>query len=148
MSVVVDANLVAALLIRLPYSQEARDKLCGWREAREELVAPTLLEYEVCSTLHRAVRAGWIAAEKVPQLLVQMRRLAIRLVSPTLDLHRAALQWAQRLGRSRTYDAQYMAVAEEFRADFWTGDIALFNRARQLGVTWVHSIAAEPSPPA
>ena len=148
MSVVVDANLVAAILVPLPYRPQAKAKLYTWREAREELFAPTLMEYEVCSTLRRAVLAGWVAAEKVPEMLVQMRRLGVQTVPPTIALHRAALEWAQRLGRTRTYDAQYMALAEELRADFWTSDLKLFNRAKQLGLAWVHSVLEPTAPPA
>ena len=146
MSVVVDANFVAALLFPLPHSSKADGKRAAWIAAGERLVAPTLMEYEVCSTLRRVAVAGWVATEKLPGLVVQMRRLDIQIIPPTVELHTAALRWAERLGRTRTYDAQYMAVAEEFRADFWTGDVKLFNRARQLGITWVHCIAASEEP--
>jgi predicted nucleic acid-binding protein len=148
MAIVVDSNLVAALLLPLPYTQQAVAKHDLWTGAGEELAAPALMEYEVCSTLHRLTRAGWIRPERAAELLVDMRELAIRTVPPTIELHRAALQWAQRLERSRTYDAQYMALAEELRADFWTCDLPLFNRAQQLGVTWVHCILAPSQPSA
>jgi len=148
MSIVVDANLVAALVIELPYSQKASDKLVAWERAGEELAAPTLMEYEVCSTLRKVLLAGWIAAEEAQVALIRMRRLGIHTVPPTVALHRAALQWAQRLGRSRTYDAQYMALAEELRADFWTSDLKLFNRAKQLGLAWVHCVLEPSAPPA
>lgn len=140
MSVVVDSNLVAATLLPLPYRPQARAKLLAWREVGEDLVAPTLMEYEVCSAVRRVVRAGWIEAEEARDALARMRRLAIRTVPPTTELHQAALQWAQRLGRSRTYDAQYMALAEELRADFWTADKALARAAQQAGASWVHCI--------
>jgi len=143
MSVVVDANLVAAILMPLPYSARAREKRALWSEAGEELVGPTLLEYEVCSTVRRLVFAGLISADKAPEILARMQRLAIRTVPPSTALHQAALTWAERLQRSRTYDAQYMALAEELRADLWTCDLPLFNRARQLGLSWVHCILSE-----
>jgi len=147
-SVVVDSNLVAALLLPLPNRPLVRAKRAAWIAAGERLVAPALMEYEVCSTLRKVAVAGWVAAEKLPGLIVQMRRLDIQVIPPTVELHTAALRWAERLGRARTYDAQYMAVAEEFRADFWTGDVKLFNRARQLGIAWVHCIAAPAEAPA
>lgn len=148
MSVVVDANFVAALLFPLPHSARADGKRAAWTAAGERLAAPTLMEYEVCSTLRRAVIAGWVEAERVPDLIAQVRRLDIEIVPPTTELHAAALRWAERLGRTRAYDAQYMAVAEEFRADLWTGDVKLFHRARQLGISWVRCIAAPAEPPA
>jgi predicted nucleic acid-binding protein len=148
MSVVVDANLVAGVLLPLPYRPQAKAKVLAWKQAGEDLLAPTLIEYEVCSTVRRVVLAGWIAAEEAEAALIRMRHLAIRTVPPTLELHMAALQWAQRLGRTRTYDAQYMALAEELRADFWTSDLKLFNRAKQLGLAWVHCILEPSAPPA
>jgi predicted nucleic acid-binding protein len=148
MSIVVDANLVAAILMPLPYSARAREKRAAWNEAGEELVGPALLEYEVCSTVRRLVLAGLISAQEAPEVLARMRQLAIRTVPPTTALHQAALRWAERLQRSRTYDAQYMALAEALRADLWTCGLPLFNRAQQLGVTWVHCILAPARPPA
>jgi len=141
-SVVVDANLVAALLVPLPYSARAEERRSVWNEAEEELVAPTLMEYEVCSTLRKAILGGLLPVERAQDALIRMRELDIRLVPPSVERHARALEWAERLGRSRTYDAQYMALAEELRADFWTAELRLFNRARQLGISWVHSILA------
>lgn len=148
MSVVVDSNLVAALLLPLPYRPQAKAMHDLWTKAGEILAAPLLMEYEVCTTVHKLTRAGWIPPGRAPEVLFEMRELDIRTVPPTIELHRAALQWAQRLERSRTYDAQYMALAEELRAEFWTCDQPLFNRAQQLGVTWVHCILAPSQPPA
>lgn len=148
MSVVLDSNLVAALLLPLPHRPQVRAKRAEWVAAGERLVAPALMEYEVCSTLRKAVLAGWVEPQELPELVTQMRRLDIEIVPPTLALHIAALRWAEQLGRLRTYDAQYMAVAEGFGADFWTADVKLFNRAQQLGLSWVHCIAAPPESPA
>ena len=148
MSVVVDANLVAAVILPLPYRPQARAKVLAWNQAGEELTSPTLMEYEVCSTIRRVTLAGWVTADEAREALAQMRRLGIQAVPPTVELHRAALEWAHRLQRSRTYDAQYMALAEELRADLWTCDLALFHKARQLGIAWVHSVLAPSAPPA
>lgn len=148
MSVVVDANLVAALLFPLPHSANADKKRSAWITAGERLFAPTLMEYEVCSALRRALIGGLIEAHEVPPLIVQMRRLEIEIVTPTVALHTSALRWAQRLGRARTYDAHYLAVAEWLDSEFWTADTRLYNRARQLGLAWVHCIAAPAEPPA
>jgi len=146
-SVVVDANLVTALLVPLPYRPQAMAKRAAWSEAQETLVAPMLVEYEVCSALWRLATAGWFPVEALPGLLVEMRRLDIQMAPPTVALHQAAFKWAQQLGRSKTYDAQYMALAEELRADLWTSDLRLFNRAKQLGLSWVNCIQEPSSQP-
>jgi predicted nucleic acid-binding protein len=54
------------------------------------------------------------------------------------EVHENALRWAERLGHSRTYNAQYLAVAEQWGLPLWTADQRLVNGARQVGVTWVH----------
>jgi predicted nucleic acid-binding protein len=62
MSVVVDANLIAALVLPLPYSDQATRKITAWNRAGVELLAPLLLEYEVAAILRKAVVAGWLGA--------------------------------------------------------------------------------------
>jgi len=43
--------------------------------------------------------------------------LNIRCLPPTPRLHEQALRWAHRLGHSKTYDAHYLAVAEQERVE-------------------------------
>ena len=66
-------------------------------------------------------------------------------VPPSPELHDRAWYWAGRLNQSKTYDAQYVALAELERADFWTADRRLVNGARQAGAGWVHWIGEEES---
>jgi predicted nucleic acid-binding protein len=61
--VVVDASLVLGLVLPLPYSERAAARVRSLKEAGEELYAPALLEYEVCSALRRAVTRGFIDQE-------------------------------------------------------------------------------------
>jgi predicted nucleic acid-binding protein len=49
-----------------------------------------------------------------------------------LDLVNRAYDLAQSLNLPRTYDAQYLAVAESLGCEFWTGDERFFNSARSL----------------
>ncbi len=43
-------------------------------------------------------------------------------ISPASSLHRRALAWAARLGHPKTYDAHYLALAEEMKCDLLTAD--------------------------
>lgn len=63
--------------------------------------------------------------------------MGFEVVPATVERHQSALEWAERLGQARTYDAQYLALAEHLGSVFWTADQRLVNRARQLGVEWV-----------
>jgi predicted nucleic acid-binding protein len=140
MSVVVDANLVVALFVPLPYSHAAAERFAAWADAGEEILAPTLLEYEVSTALRRAVAAGLLAHKASVETMAHVLALGIRSVPPTPELHGKALAWADRLGRSRAYDSHYLAVAEERRADLWTADRRLARAAEQAGASWVRGV--------
>jgi predicted nucleic acid-binding protein len=140
MSVVVDANLVAATVLPVPYSDQATQRIRAWKQAGVELLAPLLLEYEVASVLRRAVVARWLTNDDAVEALGQILTLRIQCLPPTPLLHEKALHWAYRLGHTKTYDAHYMALAEQEGAEMWTADKRLVNGARQTGVSWVHWI--------
>ena len=140
MRIVLDANLVVALLLPLPYSQQVWAHLTTWRRNRAELLAPTLLQYEVNAALHRSFSTGLTRQFEAKTALEEMQTLSIRYLPPSLELHIRAWYWAGRFNQSKTYDAQYVALAELERADFWTADRRLANGARQAGLEWVRWI--------
>jgi predicted nucleic acid-binding protein len=143
MSVVIDANLVAAIVLPVPYSDQATQRITAWKQAGVELLAPLLLEYEVASVLRRAVIARWLTNDDAVEALGQILTLRIQCLPPTPLLHEQALHWAHRLGHTKTYDAHYMALAEQEGAELWTADKRLVNGARQAGVSWVHWIGQD-----
>lgn len=144
-SVVLDTNLVMALLLPLPYSNQVWAHYSSWRQDEVELLAPTLLHYEASAALHRSVSAGWVHRHDAYSALEEMQFLRIHYLAPSSELHTRAWYWADRLNHSKTYDAQYVALAELERADFWTADRRLANGARRAGATWVHWIGESES---
>jgi predicted nucleic acid-binding protein len=138
--VVLDANLVLSLFLPLPYSGQASTHFVTWRRDRVDLLAPTLLQCEVNSALYRALEAGVVLGAEARAALQDLQALNIRYISPDPELHDRAWHWAGRLNQSKTYDAQYLALAEMERADCWTADRRLANGARQAGLGWVHWI--------
>ncbi len=137
---VIDANLLLALMLPLPYSDEAERQIRSWRKEGRVLIAPALIAYEVASGLRRAVSAGWVSTSEASELLRQLSQLRIEEYSPDLELSESALRWAERLGQSKAYDGQYLALAERFIAELWTSDKRLFERIRQVGgikVCWI-----------
>jgi predicted nucleic acid-binding protein len=135
--VVVDANVVAALVLPLPYSDLAMRRFSAWQQAGAALLAPTLLEYEVAAVLRKAVVLGWLDAEAAAEVMAKILDLHVQCTPPTLDLHQRALQWADRLGQTQAYDGHYLALAEQQHAELWSADRRLVNGARQAGVPWV-----------
>ena len=73
-------------------------------------------------------------------MLEQLYALEFQTIAPSLELHRAALQWAERIGQSKAYDAQYLALAESLSAEFWTADARLVHALQRLEVNWIHEI--------
>ena len=143
MSVVVDANLIAALVLPLPYSDPATERMIAWKRAGVVLLAPVLLEYEIAAILRKAVVARWLTTDVAVEAMGKTLALGIRCLTPTATLHEHALRWAHRLGHSKAYDAQYLAVAEQEGIEFWTADRRLVEGARQAGAPWVRWVAEE-----
>jgi predicted nucleic acid-binding protein len=137
---VVDASVVVAVLLPLPYSARAVARLRALKEAREEIYAPALMEYEVCSTLHRAVARGVIEQPVVRERLDLLEALGILPIAPAWSLHESALAWAARLRQGKAYDAQYLALAEQMGCNLLTADQRLVNAARALGIMWVEGV--------
>jgi predicted nucleic acid-binding protein len=140
MSAVIDANLIAALVLPLPYSDQATQKVITWKQADLELLAPVLLEYEIAAILRKAVVAQWLTTDLALEAIDKVLTLNIQCVTPTARLHERALRWADRLGYSKAYDAHYLALAEQEGIDLWTVDRRLANGSQQAGAHWVHWI--------
>ncbi len=62
------------------------------------------------------------------------------LTAPSSELDRSALHFAERIGQSKAYDAQYLALAARENAAFWTADGRLARAAQATGLAWVHWI--------
>ena len=140
MSVVVDSNLIAAVVLPLPYSEQATQKIVAWKRAGAELMAPVLLEYEIAAILRKAVVARWMTTDLAVEAMGKVLALNVRCFAPTSGLHERALRWADRLGHAKAYDVQALALAEQEGVELWTADRRLANGAQQVGAHWVHWI--------
>lgn len=116
----VDANVVLRLL-NAPEHPAVADLWSEFVAADVELVAPTLLTYEVANALHQQWRAGRLDTERARDLLDVAQALPIALYGDA-QLHARALELAGEHNLSATYDAHYVAVAERFRVPLWTCD--------------------------
>jgi len=137
---VIDANATLGLFLRLPYSE----KMDHWMQARQmeeaHMVVPILWEYECLTGLRRAVTLKLISPHEAKQMATELMALEFQRIAPTLALHQSALLWADRIGQSKVYDAQYLALSESLSAEFWTADQRLFHTIQGLDVNWVHSL--------
>lgn len=137
-TVVVDAGLVLKWVSREPFSKEAKDLLREWKERDVRTIAPGLLPYEVAEVLHIRVARGELSPKKA-----QDRLSAILEAGPVFlefkALYAEALELAQVLGRTSSYESHYLALAEREDCEFWTGDRQFWEAAREAfpRVRWV-----------
>lgn len=140
MGVVVDASLVVNLLLTQDYSVQAERCLDGWKSSGEVLYAPAHWYAEVLSALRFAVFKRKLAPEAADLLVDILPELGVRVVEPTPALLKSSLRWADRLGQSKAYDAQYVALAEQYGAELWSADQRLVNALQAQGAIWAHWI--------
>jgi predicted nucleic acid-binding protein len=140
-AIVVDANLFLSQALPLPYSNQTAAQLEVWKTELAHLLAPILWEYEIATGLRRAVSDYLLTAEEAETTLETFLGLEVETIRPTPELQCRAFQWAAKLEQNKAYDAQYLALAEELGAVFWSADKRLVNRVRQLGINLVYGIA-------
>jgi predicted nucleic acid-binding protein len=140
MTIVVDANIIASLFLPASYSAQAIDLMRAWDVAAEELIAPTLFEYELNTVVRRAVAGGQLGRAQATAILTLLLNSRVDTVPPSAALHRDALRLAERVIQAKAYDAHYLALAARENASLWTADRRLATAAQGAGLVWVRWI--------
>ncbi len=128
----------------MPNSDLVTARMQAWVQGR--IVVPTLWEYEVVSTLRKAVTRGLLTQAQAYQALDSLMKQELEQVYPNARLERAALAWADALGHSNAYDGQYLALAEHLGVDFWTTDRRLADSLQAMRESWVHWVGEDRPP--
>lgn len=131
MMVVVDANLLVALVSGDPRGNLVQQQFLQWINDGIELHAPALARYEVANALTRLIVAKAFPTDKVEDAWVNLSVLPITYHS-SVDAKRV-VEIALRLGRQNAYDAAYIALAESLGAELWTLDSPLYRNASGYG---------------
>ena len=122
-ALVIDAS--AALHITL--SDEPTSEL-----ERYELVAPTLFLSERTSSLASAAFRGAIPQEAVFDAFDRLEALTVRIFETDEPHRRAVLALARSLGWAKTYDAEYVVLAQRLACPILTTDTRLARGAAHL----------------
>ena len=133
----IDANLVIRLVAD-PTDDAVREHWERWDAEGRQLAAPTLLHYEVTNALYRYQKLDILSASAVDLALRAALSLPIELHGGA-ELHRRALELAERLSLPAAYDAHYLALADWLGGEFWTADGALV-RSVQSALPWVRHV--------
>jgi predicted nucleic acid-binding protein len=136
--VCVDSSFVLQLLIEASLTPQAESLWAHWHQSEVELIAPTLLYYELCNVLHQYVRRNALVLEEAQAALDIAIAFEIKFYGD-IALHQQAARLAHRLQLPATYDAHYLALCERFSANFWTADKRLYNSVHDA-LPWVYSL--------
>lgn len=136
MRLVVDANVIVALVL----AAGERGPLEG-----HDAVAPHLLASEVTNTLSEMAFRGEIPPAAAPDSIARLSELSIE-YRHEASLHRRAAEIARSLGWAKTYDAEYVALAELLELPLLTLDQRLRRRvADRIRVVGPVDLARERS---
>jgi len=124
------------LLVEAKWTRQAESLWAQWCEAEVNLIAPTLLYYEICNILHQQVRHNDLLPEEAQSALEMVSVFKITFYGDIL-LHYQAARLARNLELSATYDAHYLALCEKYGVEFWTADKRLYNSVHSA-LPWVH----------
>lgn len=127
--VCLDANLIVRMhdpdSAEFPIVIRAWDR---WVASRIEIVAPSLLRYEVTNAVFRSARQGILSRDSAVGIIQSLDQLPIRF-HDSVELSIAAFKIAQSLDLPATYDAHYLALAQQERAELITADRRLVRAA-------------------
>ena len=101
--------------------------------AGHELVAPQLMRIETASVLHEMAWRGELGTDRARTMLTRVLEAAVEIRQPA-GLVEVAWQVADELGWAKTYDAEYVALAQLLKCRLVTLDERLIRGVGRLGI--------------
>ncbi len=137
-TVCVDASIVLRYMLQ-PDNEAVKKLWKSWLASETRLISPTLLFYEVTNALYQQQKHKILSPEIIWQTLELSLELPINLINEN-GLHLRAHEIAMQYNLPATYDAHYLALAEQMKADLWTADMRLVNTLKPFKLKWVKGV--------
>ncbi|WP_020501466.1 type II toxin-antitoxin system VapC family toxin [Sciscionella marina] len=135
MSVVVDANVLVALLIADEHQAAASAQVEQWFEAGEQLHAPAVLPYEIANVLARLVFEEAFTQEEVDDIWLDLAAFDLQLHPFALTENGPAIaRVTTQLRRRHATASTYVCLAQRLETTLWTLDAALARNASNVGL--------------
>jgi predicted nucleic acid-binding protein len=107
-----------------PSALEYQSVVALWERCvanRVEIIAPSLLRYEVTNALFRSAVAGLVSETEATSIVGSMNQLPIKYFDG-VSLNVSAFEIARVLNLKAAYDAHYLALSLREGAEFFTVD--------------------------
>lgn len=128
--VVVDASYLLKIFLPEDKSKEAEEQWKSWIEESVEIVAPTLIVFEVSSVLRNKVYRGVLEKDDAKEIVNQLRHLDLTLIYIE-ELLEEAWEVSFILKSPTLYDCFYIALSRFLDVALWTADKKLYNSAKR-----------------
>lgn len=131
MSICVDASVVIKWFVPEEGSDQAMELYERWNKKRVQLIAPTIIDYEVGSTIRQKLIRGEIGTNRLFSIYDFYRRLGL-LLFHLPDLVQQGVTAAASIDQPNVYDVAYLLIAKQQRADLVTADEKFCRKAEVL----------------
>lgn len=124
----VDASVVIKWLVEEEESLEAEELLKKWLSENSQFIAPSLLDYEVGTTLLQKLRRQFITSSEYHTAIENYYKLNFLLYHVTQMVQKNA-PIAEILEVPTVYDVSYLVLAQQQNCIFVTADQKFYRKA-------------------
>jgi len=136
--VCIDASLALTWLLPADQNEAANALRREWDKEGMELITTPLFHAEVTSVLREHVYFRRLLPEEGEEAFSIYLDIGVRSIDDP-EVQKKAWELAKKFNLPRTYDMQYLAVAELENCELWTSDKRLANslQGRVKRIRWV-----------